>query len=68
MKTHTKIAWILALIVTIILFGGTFIQFPTTNMVRVLGQFAGSASVGIVVFLISYGIGALVVRVKRRLR
>lgn len=61
MKTHTKVAWILALVVTIILFGLTFIQFPTANIVRALGQFAGSAGVGIVVFLVSYGIGALVV-------
>lgn len=62
MRKHTKIAWILALVVTIIFFGLTFIQFPTLNIARLLGQFAGSVAVGLVVFLVSYGIGALVVR------
>ena len=65
MKTHTKIAWILALMVTIILFGVTFIQSPTANIASILGLLASSAVAGIVVFLVSYGIGALVVRIKK---
>jgi len=65
MKTHRKIAWILALIVTLIFFLTTFIRSPTSDIVRILGQLAASAGVGIVVFLVTYAIGALIVRVKR---
>jgi glycerol uptake facilitator-like aquaporin len=64
MKTHRKVAWILALIVTIIVFGVTFIQSPTANPARALGQFLASAGIGIIVFLVSYAIGALVIRIR----
>jgi purine-cytosine permease-like protein len=66
MKTVWRISWILGLIIGVALFLGTFLQFPSANMARVLGQLAGSLGVGAVVFLITYGIGALVVRVKNR--
>jgi len=36
MKTHRKIAWILALIVTLIFFLTTFIRSPTSDIVRIL--------------------------------
>jgi len=64
-KTHRKVALILGLIAGGGLLLITFIQFPTINLARVLGQFAGAFVIGVIVFLISYGIGALVVRIKR---
>ena len=65
MKTHTKIAWILAGTVAGVFFLVTFIQFPTGNLFRILGQLVGSAGLGIVIFFITYGLGSLIVRVKR---
>lgn len=65
MKIHRKIAWLLALIVTLIFFLATFIQSPTYDIARLLGRLAASAGVGIVVFLVTYVIGALVVWMKR---
>ncbi len=65
MKTHRKVAWILALVITLIFFLVTFIQSPTSDIARLLGQLVASAGVGIVVFLVSYAIGALVVRIRR---
>jgi len=64
-KTHKKVAWVVALIVTLIFFLVTFIQLPTPDISRVLGQLVASAGVGIVVFLVSYAIGALVVRIRQ---
>jgi len=65
MKTHRKVAWILALIVTIIVFFVTFMQSPSSDVARVLGQLVTSVGVGIIVFLVSYAIGALVVRIRQ---
>ncbi len=65
MKTPRKIAWILGLIVTIVIFGVTFIQSPTTNIIGVLGQFLAAAASGVVVFLVSYGSAALAARIKK---
>ncbi|MBA7590806.1 hypothetical protein ES708_32946 [subsurface metagenome] len=66
MKIHTKIAWILALIATIAIFFGTFAQFPTTNIFRILGQLCGSAVIGLIVFGISFGIGGLIAGITKR--
>lgn len=65
MKTHTKIAWILAGTVAGVCFAATFIQSPTMNPFTILGQLVGSAGLGIVIFFITYGLGSLIVRVKR---
>lgn len=53
------------MIVTLIIFLVTFIQSPTFDIVRILGQLVTSAGVGIVVFLVTYAISALVTRLKR---
>ncbi len=65
MKAPSKIAWILGLIVTIVIFGVTVIQSPTTDLIGVLGQFLAAAASGVVVFLVSYGSAALMSRIKK---
>ncbi|MEE8473504.1 MAG: hypothetical protein V3S82_10095 [Dehalococcoidia bacterium] len=65
MKVRRKIPWILGLIVTILIFGVTVIQSPTTDIIGVLGQFLAAAASGVVVFLVSYGSAALAARLKK---
>lgn len=70
MKRHTKIAWILALALTSILFGVTFSQIPATF--PFLERFAlsaiSSAVVGVIVFFITYGIGSFIVWLKKLIK
>lgn len=48
-------------------------QFPATNlpwhlyMAQLLGQFFGAAVVGVIIFFVIYGLGALVVRIANRI-
>ena len=65
MKTHTKIAWILGGTVASVFFLVTFVQSPQMNPFVILGMLVGSAGLGIVIFFITYGLGSLIVRVKR---
>ena len=65
MKIRRKIPWILGLIVTIVIFGVTFIQSPSTDIIGVLGQLLAAAASGVAVFLVSYGSAALAARLKK---
>ncbi len=66
MKVVWRLSWISGLVIALAIFLITFIQFPTFNVWRLLGQLAGSVGVGAVVFLIIWGLGALIVRIARR--
>lgn len=67
-KTHTKIAWILALTVGGIFFLVLSIRFPTINLGTMLTHLTASVLLGAIVFFITYGLGSLIVGVKRRLK
>lgn len=66
MRTHTKIALILGLIAAMVPWSCTFVQFPTTDIFRLLGQLVPCAFLGLLVFGITYAIGALIVKSRRR--
>lgn len=68
MNIAWRISWILGVVVAIAFFIGTFIQFPPSNIFVLLGQLLGSLGIGAVVFLVTYGISALVVRITRKLK
>ena len=66
MKTVWKISWNLGLIIAFVYFLITFLQSPSANLARILGQLLASLAIGAVVLLGTYGIGALVVKAKNR--
>jgi len=53
------------LTVTVTVFIITYAQSPTMQPARALGQFIASAGIGVVVFLVTYGVGALMARTKK---
>ncbi len=65
MKPHRKIAWILCLATTVIMYVFTYAQNPTIEPARILGQFLGAAGGGIAVFLVVYVVGALSAKAKK---
>jgi len=64
-NTHQKIAIILASLVTAGLFIMTFVQFPTNNIFRILGQLLASASLGLIVYFIAYAIGSFISKITK---
>jgi len=55
----------LGIITVLVAFIFTYIEFPTSNIFRILGQFVASLSMGAIVLLVTWGLLCLWSRITR---